>query len=285
MFTFVSSGSAESPIPGERFRDCPVCPEMVVVPAGTFERGSSTSELGHSVEESPQHKVVLQKHFAMSIFEIKLSEWKACASEGVCTLDARNQEEGDSEFGWREWKRTRPVVGVSWHDAKRYAVWLSLKTGREYRLPSESEWEYAARGGVDSADFWEGKEGESCEHANLMQNKHCDDGYDLAAPVGSYRENAFGLHDMLGNVAEWVEDCWHDSYDGAPSDGSARIRASEIAQSEILEKYPDGDCSIKIYRGGHWGSSFKEARVSSRVGLEMEHNSDNIGLRIVRTLQ
>ena len=90
---------------------------------------------------------------------------------------------------------------------------------------------------------------------------------------------------MLGNVAEWVEDCWHDSYDGAPSDGSARIRASEIAQSEILEKYPDGDCRLRIYRGGHWGSSFKEARVSSRVGLGMELNSDNIGLRIVRTLQ
>ena len=179
---------------------------------------------------------------------------------------------------------TRPVVGVSWHDAKRYAGWLSLRTEQEYRLPSESEWEYAARGGVNSADFWEGKEGESCEHANLMENKHCDDGYDLAAPVGSYRANAYGLHDMLGNVAEWVEDCWHDSYDGAPSDGSAWIRASGMVQSELLEKYPDGDCAIKIYRGGHWGSTLKEARVSSRVGLGMEIKSDNIGLRIVRQL-
>ena len=161
---------------------------MVVVPAGTFERGSSTSELGHSVEESPQHKVVLQKHFAMSIFEIKLSEWKACASEGVCTLDARNQEEGDSEFGWREWKRTRPVVGVSWHDAKRYAVWLSLKTGREYRLPSESEWEYAARGGLEVKMYpWR----------NTINSSKAHYGQDLGtgkpASVGSYSANGYGL--------------------------------------------------------------------------------------------
>ena len=281
----MSTASAESWISGERFRDCPVCPEMVVVPAGTFERDSSASELGHSVEESPQHKVVLQKRFAMSIFEIKLSEWKACASEGACTLDARNKEEGDSEFGWREWKRTRPVIGVSWNDGKRYTTWLSLKTGKEYRLPRESEWEYAARGGIDSADFWEGPDSVSCDYANLVENNNCDDGYELAAPVGSYRANAFGLYDMVGNVAEWVEDCWYDNYDEIPSDGGVQIRDSGTVQSGPLEKYPDGDCRLKIYRGGHWGSSFEQIRAASRVGWGMDIKSDNIGLRIVRTLQ
>ena len=269
---------------GERFRDCSVCPEMVVVPGGDFVMGSPSQEVGRTQHESPQHKVLVPKSFAIALYETKISEWKSCVSEGACDLGGHAQSEGGSKVGWREWKRTHPAVEISWDDSKKYVAWLTSKTAFEYRLPTEAEWEHAARGGTTEARFWDKLEGMACEFANLAGQNSCSDGYEEGAPVGSYRANAFGLYDMLGNVAEWVEDCWYESYDGAPTDGRARTRVPDMASDGSADLYSVGDCNEKVYRGGDWHSALHEARSASRAGMSKQAKSKYIGLRIVRAL-
>lgn len=271
--------------PGERFRDCTVCPEMVVIPGSqVFFEGDETDGLDSKEgTDIPEHSH--QVNFAMSIFEITLSEWKNCASEGGCISDARNQSEGGAEFGWREWKRTLPVAGVSWTDSQQYTLWLSAKTGEAYRLPTESEWQYAAKGGVKGDHYWEGQGGKSCDYANLKDRSDCDDGYKLTAPVGSYYANAFGLYDMMGNVAEWVEGCWNSGSETVEFDGATASPSLTAATISPLEKNGDANCIVKVHRGGHWDSDFEQGSSANRVGLQMDTKSDNIGFRIVRTLR
>lgn len=276
--------TADSFVAGDRFRDCPVCPEMIVVPARDFVMGSPHYEVGRPPQERPPREVSVREKFAMALYEIKISEWKSCASEDACASGADIQSEGNSEFGWREWKRTLPVVGISWSESKKYTAWLASKTGFEYRLPSEAEWEHAARGGTSTGQFWDGLEDTVCEFANLDVSNGCADGYEGIAPVGSYQANAFGLYDMIGNVAEWVEDCWYEGYEWAPTDGSARTPSLRTERPEPLAPGPVGDCNQKVYRGGHWKSGLDEARSASRAGLGMDDRSDYIGFRIVRAL-
>ena len=210
---------------GEVFRDCDVCPEMVVVPAGSFMMGSPDTEEGRGRSESPRHRVTIGAPFAVGVYEVTLDEWNACVSSGGCPDDAAR---ADSVGEGRA-----PVV-VQWIHAWEYADWLSETTGYEYRLPSEAEWEYMARAGTRTARYWGDSAHEQCLYANgydatahiELDYDHldmigCRDRHVLRAPVGAFQPNPWGLYDVLGNVQEWVDDCWRvGDYDGAPTDGS-----------------------------------------------------------------
>jgi formylglycine-generating enzyme len=176
---------------------------------------------------------------------------------------------------------THPVTCASWNDAKAYAQWLSTKTGHPYRLPSASEWEFAARAGGGAAQPWNPDGSGACVHANVPDESAahrypgwlvfaCDDGYVYTAPVGSFKTNSFGLNDMLGNVFQWTEDCWHADYTGAPIDGSART---------------DGDCSEHELRGGSWFSSPPYVRANYRNHFAAGYRTSSVGIRVVRDIE
>lgn len=211
---------------GEVFRDCEECPEMVVVPSGRFIMGSPEVEEGRFDAEGPR-RVVSIESFAVGVYEVTFGEWDACAWAGGCG-GAIPEDEG--------WGRDDcPVINVNWEDAQAYAAWLSAGTGQEYRLLSEAEWEYVARAGTQSARHWGESEGEQCRYANGDDyDLSCSDGYEYTAPVGSYQPNGFGLYDVLGNVWEWTQDCWIESYSDAPNDGSARQAESDEYSSRVL---------------------------------------------------
>ncbi|MDE0274019.1 MAG: formylglycine-generating enzyme family protein [Gammaproteobacteria bacterium] len=190
-------------VPGSRFRDCNVCPEMVVVPAGEFLMGSSSGEVGRQGNEGPQHRVRIPQPFAVGVFEVTFTEWDACQRDAGCVGFG-----GDEGWGRGE----HPAINVSWNDAQAYARWLSEKTGTVYRLLSESEWEYAARAGTTTPYHF----GQSMSE----QLANCCQDYGMTLPGGAFPANGFGLHDIHGNVQEWVQDCWNDNYREAPTDAS-----------------------------------------------------------------
>lgn len=225
--------------PGAAFWDCPECPEMVVVASGSFAMESPASEAGRDGGEGPQRRVRISKPFAAGKYEVTFAEWNACASEGGCG------GYWPDDAGWG--RVNRPVINVSWEDAKRYVEWLSRKTGKEYRLLSESEWEYAA-----------GPEPEHYTTSFVGKTKR----------VGSFASNGFGLHDMYGNVWEWVEDC-HGSYVSAPSDGRA---------------WESGGCRERVLRGGSWDNNPRYLRSADRVRNETGNRINNFGFRVARTL-
>jgi len=244
--------------PGETFKDCPECPEMVVVPAGTFMMGSPASEKGRFKDEGPRHRVTIAKPFAVGKFEVTFAEWDACVAAGGC-----NGHHPDD----RGWGRGRyPVINVSWTDAKSYVSWLSRKTGKRYRLLSESEWEYVARAGTTTRYAWGNDIG-----PNKANCGGCGSQWDnrQTAPVGRFGANRFGLHDVHGNVWEWVEDCSNESYAGAPSDGKA---------------WTSGDCNRRVLRGGSWVSSPWIVRSAIRDRSVSGYRIDYDGFRIARTL-
>jgi formylglycine-generating enzyme required for sulfatase activity len=245
---------------GSVFRDCPDCPEMVVVPAGSFMMGSNNDD----ASEKPVHKVTIAKPFAVGKFDVTFAEWDACVLAGGCTHKPEDQ-------GWG--RGTRPVINVFWDDATKYVTWLSRKTGKSYRLPSEAEWEYAARG-VTSASvvhttyYWGNDIGKSLANCN-----GCGSQWDgkQAAPVGSFTANAFGLYDMHGNVWQWIEDCWHGSYQGAPTDGSAWITSC-------------ADGGRHVVRGGSWVNGPHDLRASARFRFPAIFRIGSFGFRLARML-
>ncbi len=280
---------AEAYPAGKVFRDCDGCPEMVVIPGGGYEMGSPGGEAGRSDDEGPVHRVEVKK-VGLGKYEVTRGEFRRYVREtgrtvsGCWVYDGKDwkEEKGRSwENPGYEQSDDHPVVCVSWEDAKGYARWLSGKSGKEYRLVSESEWEYAARGGSRGMRPWGDGEREACGYANVADQAgkrkydwgpwvfDCDDGYATTAPVGSYRENGFGLKDMLGSVWEWVEDCWNESYRGAPGGGSA---------------WTGGDCSRRVFRGGSWSGRPSLVRSAKRFGLELAIRSNIMGFRIARTL-
>ena len=238
--------------PGTTFRDCAECPEMVVVPAGSFEMGSSKND-----REKPVHQVNIAKPFAIGVREVTFDEWDRCVSEKGCKF-----RPGDRGWG----RGSRPVINVSWMDAKEFVTWLSQKTGQAYRLPSEAEWEYAARGGT-STSFWWGR-GVGARHANCRE---CSTGEsEQTSPVGTYKANPFGLYDTAGNAAEWVEDCWNDDYHKAPTNGSAWLT---------------GQCRLRVLRGGSFDSESDYVRSNSRFRYDIDVRYSGNGFRVVRQLQ
>jgi formylglycine-generating enzyme required for sulfatase activity len=263
--------------PKETFRECEKdCPEMVFIPAGSFMMGSPESETGRLAHEGPQHEVTIAKPFAVSKFEVTWDEWDACAKYYGCPQDIP-----DSAWGHGK----RPVINVTWEQVQQYVTWLSKMTGKSYRLLTEAEWEYAARAGANTAYSWGDEIGEGNANCSGCGSQWEDI---QTAPVGSFVANAFGLHDMHGNVWEWVEDCYQSKYDGAPTDGSARISP---------------DCTNHVVRGGSWvawqvprtgrsprGGSWvwvqvpQPARSASRENYAKNNLRSFIGFRVARTL-
>ena len=250
------------PKPEKVFRDCPDCPEMVVVPAGSFMIGSPEHEAGRHDSEGPRRCVTIDKPFAVGKYEVTFDEWDACVNSRGC----RGYRPKDAGWG----RGRRPVIGISWDDAQAYVRWLSRKTGKKYRLLSEAEWEYAARGVTTTRYSWGNAIGR-----NLANCDGCDSRWDnrQTAPAGSFPANPFGLHDVHGNLREWVEDCWNGSYSGAPSDGRA---------------WTSGDCEGHVQRDGSWFDepwSLRSAqRYAERYGDRLGSRLSVIGFRVARTL-
>ena len=271
---------------GHVFQDCPDCPKLIVVPAGRFDMGSPVSEPGHHSDEGPVHQVTIEYRLAVGVYEVTRAEFGRFVS-------ATNRVMGISCSHWwlgRWWKNSgnswqnpgffqeddHPVVCVSWNDAKAYARWLSQQTGKRYRLPSEAEWEYMARAGSGGARSWK-EDSDQCGNANgadantdLLGRAGCNDGFAETSPVGSYVANAFGLHDVLGNVWEWAEDCWNETYSGAPSTGRSWRR---------------GDCDLRIVRGGAWNDKPQGLRFAGRYADTAGLRGNIYGFRVVRTLE
>jgi formylglycine-generating enzyme required for sulfatase activity len=249
--------------PKDQFRECTRCPDMVVVPGGTFDMGSTpNTESIADDDEFPRHRVNITERFAVSKFEVTFENWDACYELGGCRIRP-------DDYGWG--RGSRPVIGVNWDDAQQYVDWLSNQSGKVYRLLSEAEWEYAARAGTTTAYFWgddikrDGKAMADCSDCgSLWDNKQ-------TAPVGSFPPNEFGLYDMLGNVWEWVEDCYHDSYDGAPENNSAWIDS-------------DRDCDQRVIRGGSWGDPPQSLRSAARAGGPIGNRHNALGFRVSRAL-
>ncbi len=236
------------------FRDCDVCPQMVVISAGSFLMGSPESEEGRYAAEGPQHRVEIPEAFAVGAYEVTFEEWDACVAEGGCG----GYRPDDAGWG----RGARPVIGVSWEDARDYVRWLSGRTGEEYRLLSEAEWEYAARAGTRTRYSFG-------DDISPSQANYWDSGHRKTVPVGSYRPNGFGLYDMHGNVYEWVQDCWNGNYDGAPRDGRA---------------WESGDCSLRVLRGGSWYHLPGDLRSASRPWNFAGSRNLSYGFRVARTL-
>jgi formylglycine-generating enzyme required for sulfatase activity len=296
--------------PGNTFRDCPECPEMVVIPAGKFLMGSSAeetkkdfaavpgsqdepmfsfwpSEAGNAKKfmprEHPQHSVSFSTHFGLGIYHVTKREFSAFIHETgystqPCILWTRGRAVHTSGGAWvapgfAQTDRD-PVVCVSWIDAKAYTHWLNRKLGATaltegdgpYRLPSEAEWEYAARAGTETARWW----GDTIGYANANCNSCNNSGAGWqTTPDGSFPANAFGLYDMLGNTWQWTEDCWHETYVGAPSDGSP---------------WTSVNCALRAFRGGSWNSSAWILRSATRSGGEPGNATNDGGFRVMREM-
>jgi formylglycine-generating enzyme required for sulfatase activity len=238
--------------PGDVFRDCAECPELVALPAGTFEMGSSKYD-----HEKPVHQVRIPRPFAIGTHEVTFAEWDQCVKAKACKFSP-----GDRGWG----RAQRPVINVSWTDAKEYTTWLSHETGQTYRLPSEAEWEYAARGGTETPFWWGRSVG-----TRLANCRECSTGKrEQTLPVGTYKANAFGLFDTAGNAAEWASDCWNTDYRGAPSDGSAWL---------------SGNCRLRVLRGGSFDSNADYIRSDSRFRYDADVRYSANGFRVVRELR
>jgi formylglycine-generating enzyme required for sulfatase activity len=236
------SGSGYPVAVGHSFRDCADCPEMMVIPAGSFMMGSPAIGGGWA-DERPQRQVTLRAPLAVGKFEVTFAEWDACVAAGGCSHRPDDQ-------GWG--RGNQPVINVSWEDAQGYVRWLSRQTGRTYRLLTEAEWEYTARAGTVTAySFGATISSSQANYGSLF--------FGRPKQVGSYQANQFGLHDMHGNVTEWVQDCWRDSYAGAPLDASVAVTT--------------GDCSRRVIRGGSYGviPRFLHAKARSKIPSGLRH--------------
>ena len=279
------------------FRDCPDCPEMQRVPAGTFVMGTPGAPSRADTRAESQATVVrLTRPFAMGRMEVTRREFRAFLTDsayeqkGDCVIwddeqsrfsidhPAESVEAPDADVS-----DDQPATCISWHDARAYAQWLAKKTGKPYRLPSEAEWEYAARAGSVAEWPWGEQASDGCDFANvydLTGREHyplgwdpvrCRDGYAGLAPVGALRPNAFGLYDLIGNVAEWVDDCYTDSYVGRPKDGRSW--------------FWNGGCRRHVVRGGSWASPPSLARSAYRLPTDSTFRAQTLGLRVALDLE
>ena len=224
---------------------------MVVIRPGSFDMGSGAFDM-----EKPVHRVTIAKPFAIGRREVTFDEWDRCVTAGVCKYRPDDRGWGRGE---------RPVINVSWDDAQVFVRWLSERTGRKYRLPSEAEWEYAARAGT-STSYWWGRD-VGGRHANC---RDCGSGTTLqTVPAGTFDANPFGLYDTAGNAAEWVEDCWNENYRGAPQDGSAWLT---------------GQCRQRVLRGGSFDSQSRYLRSMSRFRYDVDVRYYANGFRVVREM-
>lgn len=263
------------PASPNQFDDCggaAWCPRMIRLPAGSFPMGSPDSEGDREGDEGPQRQVQLRT-FAAGKYEITFDQWDACVADGGC----EGRRPGDGGFG----RGLRPLINVSWHGAVAYVNWLSHRTGRNYRLLTEAEWEYAARAGSTSPWPWGQDPNGGCRFANMADlslvrddrsysASSCNDGIGAkTAIVGTRAANAFGLYDLIGNVWEWTQDCYVNTYEGAPADGSA---------------VSTGDCNNRVHRGGAWDTTPIKLRSAYRNWWDPSSRNHNLGFRVARSL-
>jgi formylglycine-generating enzyme required for sulfatase activity len=258
-------------VPGDHFKECRICPEMVVVPAGEFIMGAPLSEEGSAADESPQRTVTIAHAFAVGRFAITFDEWENCVASGGC----KNHWPADRGWG----RGRRPVINIWWEDARAYTAWLSQRTGQSYRLLTEAEREYVARAGTRTPFWW----GQfiTTDQANYDGTF----GYPKAAegkgafrrrtlPVESFEPNPWGLYQVHGNVYEWVEDCWHGDYVGAPADGSAWV---------------EPDCRRRVMRGGSYNFAPWHLRAAARGQIAAAAFAAGgvlgVGLRVARSVR
>jgi formylglycine-generating enzyme required for sulfatase activity len=264
---------------------------MVVIPAGSFTMGSPASEKDRYDNEGPQHEVRISAPFAVGKFAITRGQFAAFVNDAgykpgdSCWIPVKDNFADTKGRSFRdpgfEQDDSHPAVCISWDDAKAYVAWLAKTTGKSYRLLSEAEYEYAGRAGTTTAYFFGNDPNQLCGYANgadrtakaqlppTWTTSDCKDGYVYTAPVGSFAANDFGLYDMVGNVWEWVEDCWHDSYAEAPKDGSA---------------WTTGSCENRALRGGAWYDDPRDLRAAYRYGGRPDGRDDGGGFRVARTL-
>jgi formylglycine-generating enzyme required for sulfatase activity len=254
----LSAAQQQALKPGQSFKECVQnCPEMIVVPAGTFTMGGDPIN-----SEQPKHRVTIAKPFAVSKYEVTFADWDACVAGGGCN----GYEPVDLNWG----RGQQPVINVDWGDAQAFAAWLSLVTGKTYRLLSEAEYEYAARAGTTATFPW----GDDIKlNGQAMANCNgCGSKWDnkQTAPVGSFPPNTFGLYDMVGNVWEWTADCVHNNYNGAPEDGAAWILG--------------GDCTNRVLRGGSLFDTPALLHLAFRGGYVAITRRSGFGFRVAREL-
>ena len=255
--------------PLDMFKECDLCPEMIVIPAGDFIMGAPATEEDSDDEERPQHKVVFARPFAVGRFAVTFDEWDYCVADGGC------RRYRPTDRGWGRGRR--PVINLWWEDARSYVKWLSDKTGKPYRLLSEAEREYVTRAGT-TTPFWWGSV-LSTDRANYDGSftypfKIGEKGESrwMTLPVDSFDPNPWGLYQVHGNVYEWVDDCWHSNYVGAPDDGSA---------------WTTPDCARHVLRGGSWHFPSWHVRAASRGAVAFAVSTMVLppaGLRVARTL-
>ena len=286
---------AQSADPGSTFKDCETCPDMVVIPKGKATLGSEPWEQGHLPVEGLVREVTIDYALAVSKYETTRTQFAEFITEtGYEPVDnsqcfSWNYSRYLGFVEWHAWdspgiyqEPTHPVICVSWQDGTAFADWLSKKTGREYRLPSTTESEYATRAGTRGPWFWGPNSFEACDYANVADNSFrqvykfdapfdCDDGYQNTAPVGTFKPNAWGLHDMLGNVWEWTSDCGHSAIINPPSDGSAWTGG-------------DADCSMRTLRSGSWVTGTSQVRASAQYYFADVYHSQIAGFRVVTVM-
>jgi formylglycine-generating enzyme required for sulfatase activity len=284
------AGSGYPVAAGQHFRDLPQAPDLVVVPAGEFMMGSTPEETtreGRRADtaafEQPRRRVVLPGPLAIGRFLVTRAEYRAfvdathrAAPPGCNVLDGRWQFQAGRSFEDTAFAQTdrHPASCVNTEDAQAYAAWVSARTGHRYRLPHEAEWEYAARAGTTAARWWGDEHQSICAHANgadrsfdrvypgdAKTNRSCDDGFVQSSPVDAFPPNSFGLHDMIGNVWEWTEDCFTEQL-GAPAQGA--------------------ECARRSIRGGSWHNFPDALRSAARFWLPRDMRSSSVGFRIVR---
>lgn len=280
------------------YQDCSTCPEMVVVPAGSFEMGATKEE--NTREESPERyidwespirTVTVPQPFAVGVSEVTKKQFSAFLTDANptmegCDIAKGNEWERRSDKSWRDpgfaQGSDEPIVCMNWNDAKAYVQWLAKKTGKPYRLLTEAEWEYVARAGTRTARFWGDGREDACRYANVPDEAHvkltqnrqgtfaCNDSYAYTSPAKSYQPNAFGVYDTIGNVWEWVEDCFHESYTGAPTDTAAW--------------QADPACKYHVARGGSWNPRLAtQLRSAARGRVTTALRNSNLGFRVAVT--
>jgi formylglycine-generating enzyme required for sulfatase activity len=290
---------------GEVFRDCPDCPEMVVIPPGSFSMGSSDSDTSRDLAavtgkfleysrraaadafatEHPQHPVVQDHSFALGKYLVTRGEFAVFARETGYVADApcitfvKNDFSEPLNSGWQNpgFAQTDrdPVVCVTWKDTRAFIEWLNQKINKQrsavhgsglYRLPSEAEWEYAARAGQQTSWWWGDSVGQGNADCTICGSTWDNTG---TAPIDAFRPNPFGLYEMIGNVFEWTEDCWNSSYSGAPNDGSS---------------WKNGDCGNRVARGGSWLSDPFATRSAARTKFSLKQRTNYLGFRLEKSL-
>jgi formylglycine-generating enzyme required for sulfatase activity len=265
---------------GRSFRDCPECPKMMMIPDGTFVMGAARSSPGFDPENQssarPQHRVTIPEPFAVSKFEVTRRQFAAFVNATRrggrrvgCTVRRANGWSSDRSKAWHApgfpQSHDHPVTCVSWDEAQAYVSWLSSKTGRRYRLLSEAEWEYVARSGTAGPFAFSGP---------VSDQKANYGGTTATVPVDWYEPNAFGLHQTHGNVSEWVEDCWNESYADKPRHIKRTARA-----------WVTGDCTRRVVRGGGWSSRPEQLRSSFRGAMLHIRRFNVVGFRVAAELR